>query len=97
MTFTSLPANFKNVFSTGTLCKQFGSSSDSGNFHGCNSFAFRRETTGTNSLDLDQLHPFHKWDFSYRREFVPEGSQVFPFIEFLYVCISLVSTLGDFF
>ena len=41
-----------------------------------------KEDTSTSS-DSDKLRPFHKWDFSYkkevRREFAPEGSQVFPF------------------
>ena len=35
----------------------------------------RRETTGTSS-DSCQLRSFHKRDF-YRREFAPEGSQIF--------------------
>ena len=88
-----------NVFSTDTLCKQFRSSSDPVNYHGCNIFAHRRETSGTSS-DSDQLRPFHKWDFSYRRavrfEFAPAGSQVFPFRAIPYVRKSLVSTLDKF-
>ena len=80
-----------NVFSTDNFGKQFGSSSGLVNFHGCTSFAHRRETTDMSS-ESNQLHPFHKLDFSYRREFAPEGSQVFPFRAISYVWKNLVST-----
>ena len=44
-------------------------------------------------MTSDCYAPFHRWDFSSRKEFAPKGSEFFPLREVPYGWKNLISTL----
>ena len=56
--------------------------------------ANQKETTVTTIGS--QWHPIHKWDFSFREEFTPEGSEFFPLQTGPFGWGNLYYTLSDF-
>ena len=56
--------------------------------------ANQKETTVT--IIGSQWRPIHKWDFSFREEFTPEGSEFFPLQTGPFGWGNLYYTLSDF-